>query len=111
MLDKKQVEEIIHALSTLPADKVAGAKDFILFFARATARQDYMRPISEMVDELPPERQAEVRDFVEFLLAKHPPRPRRKPRFGWAGALKDLRGEFTSVDLQHEIARLRSEVE
>lgn len=38
-------------------------------------------------------------------------RPRRKPRFGWAGALRDMHDEFTSVDLQHEITRLRGEAE
>ncbi len=31
MLDKKQAEEILRALSALPADKVSEAQDFILF--------------------------------------------------------------------------------
>jgi hypothetical protein len=69
--------------------------------------KEHVKPINEMVDELPPERQAEVRDFVEFLLAKQRSHTRRKPHFGWAGALKDLRDEFTSVELQHEIAPAR----
>lgn len=73
--------------------------------------KEYAKPINEMLDELSPERQAEVRDFVEFLLAKQRSRPRRKPRFGWAGALRDLRDDFTSVDLQHEVTRQRGEVE
>ncbi len=73
--------------------------------------RDYGKPINEMVDQLPPERQAEVRDFVEFLLAKQRAHSRRKPRFGWAGALKDSGDEFTSVDLQHEITRRRGEIE
>jgi hypothetical protein len=72
--------------------------------------KEHVKPIIEMVNELPPERQAEVRDFVEFLLAKQRSHTRRKPQFGWAGALKDLRDEFTSVELQHEIARLRGGV-
>ena len=71
----------------------------------------FARPLEEMVRELPIERQVEVRDFVEFLLEKQRSRPRRKPQFDWAGALKDMRDEYTSVDLQHEITRLRSEVE
>ncbi len=70
--------------------------------------KEFARPLDEMVRELPIERQAEVRDFVEFLLAKQSSRPRRKPRFDWAGALKDMRDEFTSVDLQHAVTRLRS---
>ena len=73
--------------------------------------KEYAKPINEMIDELPPERQAEVRDFVEFLLAKQRLRQRRKPQFDWAGALKEMRDEYTSVDLQHEITRLRSEIE
>lgn len=31
MLDRKQVEEIVRVLSALPADKVAEARDFLLF--------------------------------------------------------------------------------
>lgn len=73
--------------------------------------REYAKPIDELVRKLPPEQQAEVRDFVEFLIAKQQSRPRHKPQFDWAGALKDLRGEYTSVDLQHEITRMRSEVE
>lgn len=73
--------------------------------------KEFERSIDDMVRELPIERRAEVRDFVEFLLAKQHSRSRRKPQFDWAGALKDMRDEFTSVDLQHEITRLRGEVE
>lgn len=73
--------------------------------------KEFVRPLEEMVRELPIERQAEVRDFVEFLLAKQHSRQRRKPQFDWAGALKDMRDEYTSVDLQHEITRLRGEIE
>lgn len=73
--------------------------------------KEYAKPINEMINELPPERQAEVHDFVEFLLAKQRARSRRKPQFAWAGALKALRYEFDSVKLQHESTRLRGEVE
>ncbi len=73
--------------------------------------KEFARPLDEMVRELPIERQAEVRNFVEFLLAKQSSRPRQKPQFDWAGALKDMRSEFTSVELQHEITRSRGEIE
>lgn len=73
--------------------------------------KEYARPIDEMVNELAPGQQAEVRDFVEFLLARQRSNPPGIPRFDWAGALKDMRGEYTSVGLQHEITRLRSEAE
>ena len=32
---------------------------------------------------------------------------KKKPRFDWAGALKDLRARYTSVELQHKIAEWR----
>jgi hypothetical protein len=35
------------------------------------------------------------------------PRPRRKLRLDWAGALSDLRDKYTSVELQHKILDLR----
>ncbi|MBC7343879.1 MAG: DUF2281 domain-containing protein [Clostridia bacterium] len=63
-----------------------------------------MRALKDLIDELPPELQQEVRDFVEFLLEKRARRPKRKPKFDWAGALRDLRDRYTSVQLQHKIA-------
>lgn len=71
--------------------------------------KERVKPIHEMVNELPPEQQAEVRALIEFLLSKR--RARRKPQFGWAGALRDMRADFSSVELQHKITRLRGDVE
>ena len=73
--------------------------------------KEYARPINEMINELAPGQQTEVRDFVEFLLAKQRASPNQKPQFDWAGALKDMRDDYTAVDLQHEIVRLRSQAE
>ena len=63
-----------------------------------------MQTLKEMVQQLPPELQEEVRDFVEFLLVRRARRPKRKPKFDWAGALRDLHARSSSVELQHEIA-------
>ena len=71
--------------------------------------QEYSRSLEELVKELPPDRQEEVRDFVIFLLEKHKKRLRRQPTFSWAGALKDLRDQYTSVELQHKISDWRVE--
>ncbi len=68
-----------------------------------------MKAISDMIKELPPELQQEVEDFVEFLLAKHRRTPEAKFKFDWEGALKDLRGNYTSVELQHKILEWREE--
>jgi len=66
-----------------------------------------MRALKELVDQLSPEFQQEVRDFVEFLLERRARRRKRRPKFDWAGSLKDLRDRDTSVDLQHKIAEWR----
>jgi len=66
-----------------------------------------MQTLKELIDQLPPELQEEVRDFVGFLVEKRLKRPRGKPRFDWAGALADLRDQYTSVELQHKIAKWR----
>ena len=68
-----------------------------------------MARIEELIRELPPELHREVEDFVEFLLEKRLKRPRVKPNFDWAGALKDVRDQYTSVELQHEISEWRVE--
>jgi len=65
------------------------------------------KSLEELVKELPPEFQEEVRDFVEFLLEKRKKKARGKPRLDWAGALADLRDQYTSVELQHKISKWR----
>ena len=67
--------------------------------------------IGEMVKELPPEFQYEVEDFVRFLLEKRTREPRGKLKFDWEGALEDLRDQYTSVELQHQISEWRARVE
>lgn len=63
-----------------------------------------MPTVKEVVEQLPPDRQEEVKNFAEFLLEKRRGRAKGKPDFDWAGALKNLRDDYTSVELQHEIA-------
>jgi len=64
-------------------------------------------PLQELLRRLPPELQTEVRDFVEFLLERKSTRQSRPMKFQWEGALKDLRGQYTAVQLQHQIADMR----
>ena len=63
--------------------------------------------LQEMLKMLPPALQTEVRDFVAFLLAHRVKQQVRPMKFQWEGALKDMRGQYTSVQLQHQIAELR----
>jgi hypothetical protein len=60
------------------------------------------KPLEELVKVLPPSLRAEVRDFVEFLLAKHGRRAPGKLRQDWAGTLGAYRAQETAVDLQHK---------
>jgi hypothetical protein len=68
--------------------------------------------LQELIRALPPELRQEVRDFAAFLLArqskKDTDKPAAKPKmnFEWQGALKDIR--YTSVELQHRIADMRT---
>ena len=68
-----------------------------------------IEPLKEIIEELPPNLQDELLDFATFLLQRHRNRPRRKPRFDWAGALEHLRDQYTSVELQHKINDWRIE--
>ena len=67
------------------------------------------KPLEDLVKELPPGLRDEVRDFVEFLLSREQNLAPGVAAFGWEGALKDLSSRYTSVDLQHLIARWRAE--
>ncbi len=61
-----------------------------------------VRPIEDLVRELPSDSQAEVRDFVEFLLEKKRRKAAGKLRQNWAGALSEHRGQYTSLELQRK---------
>ena len=59
-----------------------------------------LRPIADLVNELPPASQAEVRIFIEKLLKKQAqggPQPLKQQ---WAGGLSDYAEEYTSLELQ-----------
>ena len=65
------------------------------------------KTLEELVSEMALEYRHQLRAYVESLLATQRGEPRKKPRFTWAGALKDLQDRYTSVELQHQIARWR----
>ncbi|MDI6804286.1 MAG: DUF2281 domain-containing protein [Bacteroidota bacterium] len=66
-----------------------------------------MNNIEQLIHELPPDLQDEALDFIRFLLNKYQNKTKKKPEFLWEGALSDLRAQYTSVELQHEIYKLR----
>ncbi|HKZ86473.1 MAG TPA: DUF2281 domain-containing protein [Anaerolineae bacterium] len=61
-----------------------------------------MRALADLLKELPPDALEEVRDFAAFLLAKQERKAGHLLRQDWAGALRDYRGQYTSVELQHK---------
>jgi mRNA-degrading endonuclease RelE of RelBE toxin-antitoxin system len=67
------------------------------------------KELKELIDQLPPEFQEEVRDFVEFLLARKARRRGRKLRQDWAGALRDYRDQYTSLELQEKALEWRGD--
>ncbi len=70
---------------------------------------DMGKSLQELVQELPPDMRAEVRDFVEFLLARRIRRDKRVLSQVWAGALRDYRERYTSGELQHQATAWRGD--
>ena len=114
------LEELIQGL---PPDLEQEVEGFVRFLSekrarkpgqtpepdRAGALRDYREQyttLPELVQSLPSEMQQQVQDYIEFLLEKRL-KPHGKPTFEWAGALKDLRDQYTSVELQHRISDWR----
>ena len=58
------------------------------------------RPLEELLKELSPDCQQEVRDFIEFLLEKRGRKVGGTLRQDWAGTLRDYRDRYTSLELQ-----------
>jgi hypothetical protein len=63
----------------------------------------YEKEMVLKIEELPEDLRREVLDYIEFLLAKYTGKENRtkKFRFDWEGSLSEIRGQFTSVELQH----------
>jgi len=59
-----------------------------------------IKPLDQILKELPQESQAEVRAFVESLIEKRKRQSAGRLRQDWAGALSAFREQFTSLELQ-----------
>ena len=68
-----------------------------------------MKTIEEMIKELPSELQQEVLDFAEFLIEKRAQKKGRKLRQDWAGALREYRDQYTSLELQKKALEWRED--
>jgi hypothetical protein len=67
------------------------------------------REIEVKLQKLPENLRREVLDYMEFLLKKYKGTKSnaKKFRFDWEGELSEIRGEFTSVKLQHRTLEWR----
>ena len=63
------------------------------------------KPLDKLLESLSPDQRELVRTYAESLAQT--PRPAAKPRFPWAGAARELRDRYTSVELQHQISHWR----
>jgi hypothetical protein len=68
-----------------------------------------IKTLEELVQDLSPDLQAEVRDFVESLLAKRTKGTGKTLRQDWAGALRDYRQRYTSLELQRQAIEWRGD--
>ncbi len=68
-----------------------------------------MKTLEEMIKKLPPELQQEVEDFIRFLMEKRVKKYGRPLRQDWAGALKDYRDRYTSLELQKKALEWRGD--
>jgi hypothetical protein len=68
-----------------------------------------MSEIEEMAKNLPPDLRIQVINFIEFLLERKVPKRRVTLRQDWAGALRDVKGEYTSLALQKKALEWRGD--
>lgn len=59
-----------------------------------------MESIEELMAQLPPDLQQEVKDFARLLVEKKAKPRRKKLRLTWAGGLREFRDQYTSLELQ-----------
>jgi len=81
----------------------------LMFQTRRDTVSTITKPLQELVQELPPDVRAEVRDFVEFLLTRRNRVAKRTLRQDWAGALRNYRQQYTSLELQRQALTWRGD--
>ncbi len=64
--------------------------------------------IEDKLDELSETSKKEVLDFIEFLISKNRKDAKKSNLdFSWEGGLSAYKGQYTSVDLQHQSSEWR----
>jgi uncharacterized protein with gpF-like domain len=68
-----------------------------------------MKSIDERIKNLPPALKKEVEEFVNSLLKRRRKKNGKKLRQDWAGALRDYRDQYTSLELQKKALEWRGD--
>lgn len=68
-----------------------------------------MRTLEEIIKKLPPEYEQEVEDFIRSIIEKRSRKQGKKLRQDWAGALRDYRDQYTSMELQKKALEWRGD--
>ena len=68
-----------------------------------------MKSLEELVKELPPQLQNEVREYAQYLVDTKVKPKRKYLRMDWAGGLKEFRGQYTSLELQKKALEWRGD--
>jgi mRNA-degrading endonuclease RelE of RelBE toxin-antitoxin system len=68
-----------------------------------------METVEELIKQLPPDLQKEVEDFARFLLERQARKRSGKLRQDWAGALREHREQYTSLELQKKALEWRGD--
>lgn len=61
-----------------------------------------MKSLEELIKELPPQLQNEVREYAQYLVDTKVKPKRKYLRMDWAGGLREYRDQFTSLQLQKQ---------
>lgn len=68
-----------------------------------------MKSLEELIKELPPQLQNEVREYAQYLVDAKVKQKRKYLRMDWAGGLKEFRGQYTSLELQKKALEWRGD--
>jgi len=68
-----------------------------------------MKSVVELIRELPPDLQQEVRDFAQYLLDRKTRPDGRKLQLSWAGGLREFSSQYTALELQEKALQWRGD--
>jgi hypothetical protein len=71
--------------------------------------QNRVSAITRKIEQLPPDLQHEVEDFVEFVQSKYRPSRKEHLKMDWAGALSEYKDKYTALELEQKALEWRGD--